>query len=227
MKAMARLFGETGLVLAVVAFFAICGFVFGSYLAPVVHSRKLPWIIARASGLGAFLALTVLLMLGMWFKRPVRPRTRRAHPETLLRFHAALSPAVVALLAAHIASLLSDRWAGITAESVFVPFTAHYRPGPVAAGTFATELLVVVTITAALAGRAGVRARWAPLHHLAYPAFGLAWVHGLLSGSDGHPLLFLYVASGLAVAAAALPRLFRWGFAGAPVEAGSRQAVPR
>lgn len=227
MKAAARLFGETGLVVAVVGFFAICGFVFGTYLAPVVHSRKLPWIIARASGLGTFLALTALVMLGLWFKRPLRPRTRRAHPETLLRFHAALAPAVIALLGVHIASLLSDRWAGVTAESVFVPFAAHYRPGPVAAGTLATELLMVVTVTAALAGRPGVRARWAPLHHLAYPAYGLAWVHGLLSGSDSRGLLFLYVASGLAVAAAALPRLFRWGFAGTPVETGSRQAVPR
>lgn len=227
MKYAARLLGESGLAVAVAGFFAVCGFVFGTYVAPVVHSRKLPWIVARSTGLGAFLALTGLLMLGMRYRRPPVRGTRVVHPETLLRLHAALATATVALLGAHIVSLLADRWAGVTAESLIVPFTAHYRPGPVAAGTLAAQLLLVVTGTAALAGRPGVRARWAPLHRLAYPAFGLAWVHGLLAGSDSRALLLLYIAAGIAVLGAALPRLFRWGLADAHVRDRSRRVVPQ
>lgn len=227
MKYMARLLGESGLAALVACFFAACGFVFGTYVAPVVHSRKLPWIVARATGLGAFLALTGLLMLGMRYRRPARRGARVIHPETLLRLHAALAAATLALLGAHIVSLLADRWAGVTAESLLVPFTAHYRPGPVAAGTLAAQLLLVVFGTAALAGRPGVRARWAPLHKLAYPAFGLAWAHGLMAGSDSRALLVLYVVAGIAVLGAALPRLFRWGLDEAGAEDRGRRVAPQ
>jgi len=226
-KYTARLLGESGLAASVACFFAVCGFVFGTYVAPVVHSRKLPWIVARSTGLGAFLALTGVLMLGMRFRRPGVRGTRIAHPEMVLRLHAALATATVALLGAHIVSLLADRWAGVTAESLLVPFTAHYRPGPVAAGTLAAQLLPVVTVTAALAGRPGVRARWASLHRLAYTAFGLAWAHGLLAGTDSRALLLLYVVAGVAVFVAALPRLFRWGLDDADGRDRSREMVPQ
>jgi DMSO/TMAO reductase YedYZ heme-binding membrane subunit len=67
----------------------------------------------------------------------------------------------------------------------------------------------VIVVTAALAGRRVVGARWALLHRLAYPCFALVWVHGVLSGSDTPVLEGLYVAVGLAVGLAAVPQFFR------------------
>lgn len=192
----------------VVAVCAAAGFLFGDLLTPLAHSRMLPWIVARATGLGAFVALSLLTLLGLLFRRPGRGAPR-LHPESLLRLHVALGPAVVALVVAHVASLLADRYAGVGWASLFVPFSARYRPGPVTYGMVAAWLVLVVVVTAGLAGRGPVGSRWALLHRLAYPAFALTWLHGVLAGSDTPALRALYVVSGIAVGAAAVPMVTR------------------
>jgi DMSO/TMAO reductase YedYZ heme-binding membrane subunit len=110
---------------------------------------------------------------------------------------------------AHVGSLLSDKYAGVNWRSLVVPDAATYRPGAVTYGMVAAELMVLVIVTAALAGRWGVGARWAVVHKLAYPAFVLTWVHGVLAGTDTQVLRGLYVAEGLAVLLAAAPVLLR------------------
>ncbi len=192
----------------VVAVCAGAGFVLGDLLTPLSHNRMLPWIIARATGIGAFVALTLLTLLGLLFRRPARP-AGRLHPESILRFHVALGPAVMALVIAHVASLLADRYAGVGWAALVLPVSATYRPGAVTYGMVAAWLVVLVVVTAALAGRGPVGSRWAVLHRLAYPAFVLTWLHGVLAGSDTPTLRILYVVAGVAVGAASVPLINR------------------
>lgn len=195
-------------VAALVVTCAAAGYALGAGVAPATSSRMFPWIVARATGIGAFLALTGIVLMGLLFRRPVRAAVRFQR-ETLLRFHVFLWPALGGLLAAHIGSLLADRYAGVPWKALAVPGAATYRPGAVTYGLVALYLLVVVTISALLAGRAVVRSRWAGLHRLAYPAFGLTWVHGVLAGSDTAPLRWLYILAGVAVMAASVSAAFR------------------
>jgi DMSO/TMAO reductase YedYZ heme-binding membrane subunit len=149
-----------------------------------------------------------MCVLGLLFRRPPR-RRGRVHPETLLRTHTALGPAVCALVATHIISLLADRYSGVRWPALLLPDAAKWRPGAVTYGMFATVLLVVIVLTAAMAGRRPVGARWAILHRLSYPCFALVWVHGVLAGSDTTALEGLYVAVGVTVGLAAMPQFFR------------------
>ncbi len=184
------------------------GYAFGVLLAPLTKSRMFPWEVARATGIGAFLALGAVTFLGLRFRKPSR-RGPGGHRQTLLRFHTALVPALAVLVVAHVASLLADRYSGVGWLSLLVPGRSAYRPAAVALGTSALYLLVVIVGSAALAGRAVVRARWVGFHRLAYPLFGLVWLHGVLAGSDTPRLRALYVIVGLAVGAATLPVLNR------------------
>jgi hypothetical protein len=192
---------------AVVVTCAVAGWVFGDLVSPIVHRQKLPWIVARASGLGAFVALGALNVTGLRFRSPARRRPPLPAPETLLRAHMALGPAVIALAAVHVAALLEDRYAGVGWSALFLPLAARYRPGAVTYGALAAQLMVVVAGTAALAGRRVVRARWAPIHHVSHGVFVLVWVHGVLAGSDTPALRGLYVIVGAGVALSALPAI--------------------
>jgi len=193
---------------AVVALCCGAGFVFGDLLTPLAHNRMLPWIVGRATGIGAFVALTALTLLGLVFRRRAGTNPK-VHPESILRLHVALGPALVALIVAHVGSLLADRYAGVGWAALVVPGSATYRPGAVTYGMAAAWLVMVVAATAALAGRRPVGKRWAVAHRLAYPAFVLTWVHGVLAGSDTTALRGLYIAAGLAVGVATVPVINR------------------
>lgn len=199
-----------GTLIAVVAVVCgLAGFAFTVLIRPIGPSHKLPWIIARATGIGAFVAMTLLIGVGMAFRWPPRTRARATHPELLLRLHSALGPSVVALVVAHVISLLRDPYAGVSLTAVFVPGAATYRPNAVALGAVAAEMLVIVSATAMLAGRVAVRHHWARLHLLAYPTWILTWLHGVLSGSDATTLRLLYAAAAVFVGAMAIPRVMR------------------
>ena len=197
-----------GAVAAVVLAFSATGYISGVLVSPLSRSRMFPWVVARSTGIGAFVALGAVVFLGVRFRRPSRRRPGR-HRQTLLQFHSALVPALLVLVAAHVGSLLADRYSGVTWTALALPGAATYRPAAVAYGTLALYLLVVVGGSAALAGRAVVGSRWAGLHRLAYPTFWLVWLHGVLAGSDTSSLRLLYVVVGLAVCVAALPVLSR------------------
>ena len=191
-----------------VAFFAVAGYLLGHGLAPATSNKMFPWIVARATGIGAYLALTAIVGVGLSFRRPIR-QVAMVRPETFLRFHAYLVAAFAGLVVAHVWALLSDRYAGVPLRALVVPNGATYRPGAVTYGTIASYLMIVVIATAALAGRRPIGRRWAGVHRLAYPAFILVWVHGVLAGSDTPTLRWMYVGTGVVIMAATVRAAWR------------------
>ncbi len=187
---------------------------------PLVHNRMLPWILTRGLGLASYAALTALVLTGIWLRHPWRTRVRSPHPETLLRVHVTLAAAMVTLLAGHLTATALDHLAGVGWIGVFVPWASTYRPTAVTLGTVSFYLVVLVTVTAALAGSIGRRI-WLPVHSLAVLVFCSSLAHALLSGSDSHRLRWLYAGTGALVA---LVQVSRWLAAG---DATDRVPVPR
>jgi len=182
------------------------GYLVMRFALPVVHNRYFPWIVGRACGLAAYLALVVLVVFGMWLRHPWRHRFRWPHAEEQFRLHAAMGVAVVALVGAHIVSLVLDRYAGVSWLAVGVPWKATYRPTPVSLGVFALYGLVAISLTARVGGRA-VGRQWRRVHWLALPTFAFAWFHGVYGGADAPRLRVFYVATGLLVLAVAATRV--------------------
>jgi hypothetical protein len=182
------------------------GYVVASHSTGVLHDRMLPWILARCLGLAAYVALAALVVLGIWFRHPWRLTRRTPGPEALLRMHVALAASTIALLAGHIAASALDRYAGVGWSGALIPWHATYRPTAVALGTIAVYGIVLVSLSAALAGSLARRV-WLPIHSVAAVLFGVSLVHGLLAGSDSRVLWWLYAASGAVVLVLQLTRM--------------------
>ena len=170
----------------------------GTPTQTLLHNKMLPWILGRSLGVATYLSITAMVFLGLWLRHPWRARFRRPGPESILWAHVSLAACTVALLAGHLTALALDRYAGVGWTGVFVPWGAQYRPTAVALGTLAFYLLLLVIGTAALAGSIG-RAVWFPIHTASVVVFCMTLAHGVLSGSDGTSLRWVYVASGLVV----------------------------
>jgi hypothetical protein len=101
--------------------------------------------------------------------------------------HRAISLAAVIALVVHIVTeVVAQRSAPVDAV---VPFLSRYRTLYVGLGTAASDLIVLILVTGLLRARfAGPRApAWRVIHALAYLAWPLAVVHGLLAGRTAKP----------------------------------------
>ena len=101
-----------------------------------------------------------------------------------------------------------DGFVDIEPVDAVVPFLSSYRPLWLGLGTLASTLLVAAVVTAA--GRGFLPPTvWRRAHLLVYPAWPVAVLHGLGTGSDTtkRPVLLLTFACLLAVVLAVVARL--------------------
>ena len=146
-----------------------------------MRSDPTVWILARTSGLVAYLLLTASILAGLVLKsRPFGVVLRPAVVTDLHRFLALLSLGAVF---AHGLALLLDRTAPIAVADLLVPGLAPYRPFWVGLGVLAAESMLVVYASFSLRTRIGAR-NWRRLHWATYAVFVLATFHGLAAGTD-------------------------------------------
>jgi predicted ferric reductase len=146
-------------------------------------SEELPtqWLLARASGLLAYLALTATVVAGLTLRGRFLGRT--VPPVLVTAIHRTLSVVGIGALALHGLLIVLDGQVDVPLVALLVPGTSEYRPVATGLGVIAAELWLLVHLSFRLRGRIGV-ARWRALHMLALPAWLLAATHGILSGSD-------------------------------------------
>jgi methionine sulfoxide reductase heme-binding subunit len=179
------------------------------------------WLLARASGLTAYVMLTLSVLAGLVVKsRPFRA----LKPAAVTDLHRVLAMLGLGALAGHAGALVLDTTVHISIAGLFVPGLVSYRPLWTSFGILAAELMVIVYASFSLRKRIGTK-NWRRLHWATYGLFGLATVHGLASGTDSsRPWAFgLYVAAVAAVAAATT-----WRILVPPMPARAhRRAAPR
>lgn len=162
------------------------------------------WLAARSTGIVAYLLLTLQIVLGMILSHPTNQATWKLS-KRLFPWHENLWVFVLAFVGVHTVSLILDPYAGLGLAGAFIPTMSSYRSSPVALGTLATYALILTGITARYT-RLLPAGFWLKIHRLSIGVFVLAWLHGILSGTDTPALRVLYIASGLAVLAAAAYR---------------------
>lgn len=170
--------------------------------ATSAHQAQLRlWLAARAAGIAAFVLLTCLVGLGLLLSHPTNQSTWRLS-RRLFPWHENLFVFVLAFLAAHVGSVVLDPWAGVGIAGSLVPGLSSYRSAPVALGSLALYAALVSGVTGRWT-RLLPPGYWLRLHRFALVAWVLAWMHGLLAGTDSAPLTPLYAAAGIIVLAAA------------------------
>ena len=151
------------------------------------------WFVARATGLVAYVLLSVAVIGGLLLS--TRLMGRRPPPDWMLDWHRFVSGLGVIFTALHLVSLLVDDYIEFRLVDLLVPFVSGWRPVPVAWGVLALYLALAVEVTSLLRQRMSL-VWWRRVHYLSLPLFVLATVHLLTAGADaGHPAVLLLVGA--------------------------------
>ena len=164
------------------------------------------WVVARASGLISYLLLTAVTIAGLLLASPPKSAARVIGIAQRLRIHVLLAIFALAFIVLHIVVLAIDPWAEVGWWGALVPFGSAYRPLPVTLGLLALWSGLISGLTAGLAGR-GLGRVWLPLHRLAAAGWVLAWLHGVLAGSDTASWMWMYAGTGAVVIALVVRRV--------------------
>jgi sulfoxide reductase heme-binding subunit YedZ len=159
------------------------------------------WILARASGLTAYVVLTLSVLAGLVVTSRPFGRTLKAASAT--DTHKFLSLLALGAVAIHGLTLTLDKTVRIGFAALLVPGLSGYRPLATALGVLAAELAALIIVSFPLRRRIGARV-WRRLHWATYGVFGLATAHGLAAGTDSSQrwAFGLYLGAVFAVAAA-------------------------
>jgi methionine sulfoxide reductase heme-binding subunit len=139
------------------------------------------WLVARASGLTAYILLTLSMLAGLILKS--RPFGRAVKASSVMDLHRLLALLGLAAFGVHGTTLLLDKTVHMPVAGLFVPGASPYRPVAVAFGVVAAELMALVVVSFSIRKLIGQK-RWRLLHWSTYAIFALATAHGLLAGSD-------------------------------------------
>jgi DMSO/TMAO reductase YedYZ heme-binding membrane subunit len=153
------------------------------------------WNVLRAAGIGAYLMLWASVAWGLLSTTSIFGK--KVSKQTNIALHQAFSTMGLVLLATHIGFLLADRFMPFAPLDLIVPMRASYRPVGVTLG-IAAMLVTILGVLSTSWGRKLIGTKWwRRTHSLSVPAFTLALVHGLMTGTDTRrPTMFwMYVAT--------------------------------
>jgi methionine sulfoxide reductase heme-binding subunit len=171
-------------------------------------SAQLPWYVARASGIVAWVLLSGSVLWGL--SMTTRTFRRRVRRPWLLDLHRFLGGLAVIFTGIHVAAILADTYVHFGLAEVLVPLASKWRPIPVAFGIVGLYLLAAVEVTSLVRDRIPNQL-WRRVHFLSFPLYVVTTVHMLTAGTDRrHPLLILAaVVSSAAVLALTAVRVNR------------------
>ncbi|MEQ1728405.1 MAG: hypothetical protein ABL982_08480 [Vicinamibacterales bacterium] len=139
------------------------------------------WYLSRASGFVAYLLLWGSVVWGLLLSTG----TGRAwaSPPKLLGAHEYLSSLSVGFACFHGLILMGDRYVAFSLQAVVIPFAGRHEPLLVACGQVALWLSLLLIASFHLRRSIGGQ-MWRRLHYASFVAFWLAFVHGVLVGSE-------------------------------------------
>jgi methionine sulfoxide reductase heme-binding subunit len=172
-----------------------------------VTSNPAIWYAARASGVAAYVVLSLVVCLGLTLGGKAQSRRwPRFSVEEIHRFGGLL---VGSLIGVHVLAIAADSFLPFSLTQLLVPFTSTYRPLWTGLGIAAAEILVALAITNHYRKRLPYRF-WRKAHYLNFAVWGLASLHGLMSGTD-RGATWLAILYGISVASVLVLLLWRFG----------------
>jgi sulfoxide reductase heme-binding subunit YedZ len=172
-----------------------------------VTSSPAIWYAARASGVAAYVVLSIVVCLGLTLGGKAQSRRwPRFSVEDVHRFGGLL---VGSLIGVHVLTIAADSFLPFSLTQLLVPFTSSYRPLWTGLGIAAAELLLALAITNHYRKRLQY-SFWRKAHYLNFVVWSLASVHGLMSGTD-RGAAWLAILYGVSVASVLMLLVWRFG----------------
>jgi sulfoxide reductase heme-binding subunit YedZ len=172
-----------------------------------VTSSPAIWYAARASGVAAYVVLSIVVCLGLTLGGKAQSRRwPRFSVEDVHRFGGLL---VGSLIGVHVLTIAADSFLPFSLTQLLVPFTSSYRPLWTGLGIAAAELLLALAITNHYRKRLPY-SFWRKAHYLNFVVWSLASVHGLMSGTD-RGAAWLAILYGVSVAGVLMLLVWRFG----------------
>lgn len=172
-----------------------------------VSSSPALWYATRASGIAAYVVLSVVVSIGLSLGGKVQSRRwPRFSVEDIHRFGGLL---VGSLITIHVATIAVDSFLPFSVVNLIVPFTSRYRPIWTGLGIAAAELLLALAVTNHYRKRMPYRF-WRLAHYLNFAVWTLASVHGVMSGTD-RGVWWLALIYGVCIAPVVMLLFWRFG----------------
>lgn len=163
------------------------------------------WYVTRATGIVAFVGLTLSVVLGVTTLGRVPPSLPRFVTQGV---HRTVALTAVGALLIHVATVVIDGYVPVGWWAVVMPFVAGYHPFWVGLGAAAFDLVALVVATSLVRSRMRYRT-WRIVHFCTYPAWLLSLVHYVGVGTDarGSAGVLFAVASALVVLVTVIVRM--------------------
>ena len=172
-----------------------------------VTSNPAIWYAARASGVAAYVVLSVVVAVGIGLGgKAQNKRWPRFSVEEIHRFGGLL---VGSLIGIHVLAIAADSFLPFSLVNLLVPFTSRYRPLWTGLGIAAAEILLALAVTNHYRKRMPY-GFWRKAHYLNFAVWTLASLHGLMAGTD-RGAAWLAVLYGVCVATVLMLLFWRFG----------------
>jgi sulfoxide reductase heme-binding subunit YedZ len=186
----------------------------------IEKADPLSWYIARASGVTAFLLLTIVVLMGLVQTSKSLLKFRFMTFMTALETHRAFAWLGGIAVVIHFSSLFFDKIFHLKFMETIIPFQLS-RPFksamgfdfniPVALGIIAVYFIILLVLTSELRKKVFPVKVWRFIHYISFITYLLFLVHAILSGTDTKEwwMITIYATSSALVTFMFLARLFK------------------
>jgi methionine sulfoxide reductase heme-binding subunit len=169
-----------------------------SAAARVDPTPYLWWLVSRASGILAFVLVSLSVLVGLTMATKIlrRPGLSRK----LVRLHEHVALVGLAAIAVHGLALVGDPWLRPGLSGLTIPFTMSYRPLFTGLGLVAGYLAALLGLSFYARRRIGARL-WRRMHRATVLVWFLGVAHTLGAGTDASTLWLrgIVLATGLPI----------------------------
>ena len=183
----------------------IVAVILGMMVVKSINTHYL-WYLARASGIGSYIMLFMLMMSGLGITTGFIYNFMG--PVFSWRLHRAYGITLVAFVLMHIVALGFDTTMNFSLADLFVPFYSQFKPNYLSLGIVGFWLLVLIIVTSLIWVVKKYKA-WRLVHYLVFPAFVTLFLHGVLIGTDrtNRVMIVMYWTTGILVFAGVIYRI--------------------
>jgi len=183
--------------------------------APALRSESLAWYIGRASGIFAFMLLTLVVVNGLLIS--TRLVARFMPPALNFEMHQFFAWMALITTGVHIASFTFDPFIRLRWSQALIPFAlkgslvsalGYNLKIPVTLGVFALYGILTLLLTSYFRNKIGIKT-WRRIHYVSFATYCLFLFHGISAGTDSTQwwMEFVYSFSALLVGILVIVRI--------------------